>query len=106
MSSINRKNKFLQDMSQTQKINRFNEASQKLLKDMDQTETFKLCENTKKLQCFDCDFFIEVEIIYCSCGRNLRYSRSPTLCQKDNLDFNSIDGSIIRKNSVRDKKIT
>ena len=39
---------FLQDMSQTQKINKFSEASQKLLKDKNQTEIFELCENTKK----------------------------------------------------------
>ena len=36
------KEQFLQDMSQTQKINRFSDASQKLLKDMNQTEIFEL----------------------------------------------------------------
>ena len=42
------KEQFLQDMSQTQKINRFSEASQKLLTDMSQTDIFQLCENTEK----------------------------------------------------------
>ena len=88
-------------MSQTQKINRINEASQKLLKDMNQTEIFELCENTEKLQWPDCNSFTEVGIIYGSCGRNLRYNRRPTPFQKDNLDCNSIDGYTIRKNSSR-----
>ena len=74
-------------MSQTQEINRFSEASQKLLKDMDQAEIFELCANTEKLQCPDCTSFTEVVIIYCRCGRNLKYNRRP----KPNLDCNSIE---------------
>ena len=88
------KEQFLQDMSETHKINRFSEASQRLLRDMNGTEIFKLCENTKKLQCQDCKSFTEVGIIYCRCGRNLEYNLSP----KRNLDCNSIDGHVIRKN--------
>ena len=42
------KEQFLKGMSQTQKINRFSEASQKLMRDMDQTEIFELCENSEK----------------------------------------------------------
>ena len=38
------KEQFLKDMSQTQKINRFSEASQKLLQDDEQTEIFEFCE--------------------------------------------------------------
>ena len=94
----------LKDMSQTQKINRFGEASQKLPKDMDQTEIFELCENTTKLQCLDCNSVTDIAIIYCSCGRNLKYKRSPTTFQKDNCDFNSIPGYIIKKNSSRGPK--
>ena len=90
------KEKFLKDMSQTQKINRFSEASQNLLQDTDQTEIFELCENSTKLQ--------EFGIIYCSCGRNLKTSRSPTTFQKDNYDFNSIPGNITKKNSNRGPK--
>ena len=67
---------FLEDMSRTQKINRFSEASQKLLKDMDQTEIFELCENSAKLPCPDRNAFTENGIICCSCGRNLKYKRS------------------------------
>ena len=37
------KDQVLKDMSQTKKINRFSEASQELLKDVDQTEIFELC---------------------------------------------------------------
>ena len=78
----------------------FSEASQKLLRDMNQTEIFELCENTKKLQCPGCNSFAEVGILYCRCGQNLKYNRSP----KPNLDCNSIDGYIIRKNSSRGPK--
>ena len=67
---------------------------------MDQTEIFELCENTEKLLCPDCKSFTEVEIISCRCGRNLKYKRSP----KPNLDCNSFDGNIIRKNSSRGPK--
>ena len=78
------KEQFLQDMSQTQKINRFNEASPKLPKDMNQTEIFEQ----------------EVGIIYCRSGRNLKHNRSP----KPNLDCNSIGGYIKRKNCSRGPK--
>ena len=84
-------------MSETQNMNRLSEASQRLLRDMNQTEIFELCENTKKLQCQDCKSFTEVGIIFCRCGRNLKYNRSP----KPNLDCNSIDGYILRKNCSR-----
>ena len=87
-------------MSQTQKINKFSEASQRLLKDMNQTEIFELCENTKKLQCQDCKSSTEVGIIYCRCGRNRKYNRSP----KPNLDYNTIGGCIVKKNCSRGPK--
>ena len=67
------KEQFLKVMSQTQKINRFSET---LLKDMDQTEIFELCGNPSNFQCPDCNYFTEVGIIYCSCGRNFKYKRS------------------------------
>ena len=63
-------------MSQKQEINRFSEESQQLLVDMNHTEIFELCENSAKLQCRDCNAFAEIGIIYCSCGRNLKYKRS------------------------------
>ena len=88
-------------MSQTEKINRFSEASQKLLKDMDQTEIFELCENSTKLQCPDCDSFTEIGIVYFTCGRNLKFKRSLTTFEKDNNDFNSTHGLINEKNSTR-----
>ena len=81
---------FLKDMSQTQKISRFSEASQKMLQDMDQKEIFEP--------------FTEIGIIYCSCGRNLKTSQSPTTFQQDNYDFNLIPGYIIEKNSCRGPK--
>ena len=72
---------------------------QQLLADMNLTDIFELCENTTKLQCLDCNAFTGIVIIYCSCGRNLKYSWSPTTLQKTNCDFTSIPGFVIKKNS-------
>ena len=98
------KEQFLKDMSQTQKFNRFSEASQKLQQDMDQTEIFELCERSTKLQCSDCNSFTEIGIIYCSCWRNLKYKRSPTTNQKENNDYTSTPGYIIKKNSGQSER--
>ena len=98
------KDQFLKDMSQKQEINRFSEESQKLLEDLNQTEIFELCENSAKLQCPDCNSFTEIGIIYCSCGRNLKYKRSPTTTQKANCDCTSIPGFVMKKNSSRGPK--
>ena len=67
---------------------------------MNQTEIFELCKNTEKLQCQDCKYFKEVGIIYCRCGRHPKYNRSPY----PNLDCNSINGHLIRKNCSRGPK--
>ena len=91
-------------MSQKQEINSFSEESQKLLEDMIETEIFELYENSAKLQCPDWNSFTEIGIIYCSCGRNLKYKRSPTTTQKANCDFSSIPDFVIKKNSSRGQK--
>ena len=67
-----RKEQFLEVMSQKQEINKFSEESQQLLADMNQTEIFEHCENSAKHQCPDCNAFFEFGIIYCSCGWNLK----------------------------------
>ena len=95
---------FLKDMSQKQEINKFSEESQQLLVDMNHTEIFELCENSAKHQCLDCNAFSKNRIIYCNCGRNSKYSRSPTTLQKTNCDFTSIPGFVIEKNSKRRPK--
>ena len=74
------------------------EESQQLLVDMNHTEIFELCENSeKKNQCLDCNAFSEIGIIYCSCGRNLKYKRSPKTFQKTNCGFTSIPGFVIKR---------
>ena len=76
-----------------------------LIADMNQTGILELCENSAKhQQCHDCNAFSEIGIIYCSCARNLKYSRSPTPFQKTNCDFTSIPGFVIKKNSSRGPK--
>ena len=91
-------------MSQKQEINKFSEESQQLLVDMDHTEIFELTENSAKHQCLDCNAFSEIGIIYCSCGRNLKYKQTPTTTQKANCDFTSIPGFVIKNNSSRGPK--
>ena len=95
------KEQFLKDMSPKQEINSFSEESQKLLEDINQTEVSKLCENSAKLQCPDCNSFTEIGIINCSCGRNLKDKRGPTTTLKANCDYSSIPGFVIKKNSSR-----
>ena len=48
------KESFLQDLSQTEKINKFSKESQELIAD-NNTEIFDLCENYSKQQCSDCN---------------------------------------------------
>ena len=98
------KGHFLKDMREKQEIKRFSEEPQQLLVDMNHTEIFEFCEKSAKHQCPDCNAFSEIRIIYCSCGRNLKYSRSPATFQKTNCDFSSIPGSVIKKNSSRGPK--
>ena len=71
--------------SQKQEINKFSEESQQLLVDMIHTDLRTLREfwkKKKKHQCLDCNASTEIGIIYCGCGWNLKYSRSPTPFQK------------------------
>ena len=76
----------------------------KLIVDMTQTEIFELYENSAKLECPDYNAISEIGIIYCSCGRNLKYKRSPTTFQKTNCYFTSIPSFVIKKNSRRGPK--
>ena len=68
---------------------------------MNHPSIFELCENSGKLQCPVCHSSSEIGSIYCSCGRNLKYKRSPATTQKANCDFPSIPGFVIVKNSSR-----
>ena len=84
------KESFLQDLSQTQKINKFSEESQDLFADLN---------NSNVLQCL-----LGIGIIYCSCGRILRSSRSPTEFDQNNRGVTSIPVYVIEKNSSRRAK--
>ena len=94
----------LQDLSWTQKINKFSKESQDLIADLNNTEIFELCENSSKQQCPDCNAYWEIEIIYCSYGRDMKSTRSPTEFDQDNRDVTSIPGYVIKKNSSRGAK--
>ena len=98
------KESFIQDLSQAQKTNKFSKESQDLIADLNNTEIFKLCENSSKQQCLDCNAYWEIGIIYCSCGRNMKSTRSPTEFDQNNSDVSSILGYVIKKNSSRGVK--
>ena len=95
------KESFIQDLSQTQKINKFSKESQDLVADLNNTEIFELCKNSSKLQCPDSNLYWEIGIICCSRGRNMKSTRSPT-----EFDVTSIPGYVIKKNSSRGVKTT
>ena len=92
------KESFLQDLSQTQKINKFSKESQDLIADLNNTEIFKLRENSYKQQCPECNAYWEMGIICCSCGRNMKSSRSLT-----ELDQNICDVILTQYEMVRQK---
>ena len=95
---------FIQDLKQTQKINKFSQESQELIADMNNIEIFELCKISSKRQCLDCHAFWEIGIICCSCGRNMTSSRSPTEFGKNSRDVTSIPGYVIKNNSSRGAK--
>ena len=88
---------FIQDLRQTKKINKFSKESQDLIADMNNTEIFELCENSSKQQCPCCNAYWEMGIIYCSCGRNMKSTRSPTEFDQNNRDVTSIPGYVIKQ---------
>ena len=51
---------YIQDLSQTEKINKFSNESQDLVADMNNTEIFELCEHSSKQQCPDCNLCWEI----------------------------------------------
>ena len=53
------KESFLQDLSQTQKINKFSKESQDVIADLNDFEIFELGENSSKQQCPDCNAYWE-----------------------------------------------
>ena len=98
------KESFIQDLSQTQKINKLSKESQDLIADLNNTEIFELCDNSSKQQCPNCDTYWELGIICCSCGRSMKSSWSPTEFDQNNRDVTSIPGCVSKKNSSRGAK--
>ena len=96
---------FLEDVSQKQEINKVQRGVTTIIRRHEpHIDLRTLRENCAKHQCLDCNAFSEIGIIHSSCGRNLKYSRSPTTLQKTNCDFTSIPGFVIKKNSSRGPK--
>ena len=98
------KESYLQDFSQTQKINKFSKESLDLIADLNNTEIFELSENYSKQQCPGCNLYCEIGIIYCSRGRNMKSTRSPTEFDQNNRDVTSIPGYVVKNNSSRGVK--
>ena len=83
---------------QTKEINEFSKKSQDLMADVNNTEIFELCETSSKQQCPDCNVYWEAGIVWCTCGRCLRISRSEKEVDKSNNDVVSIPDNVIKKN--------
>ena len=97
------KESFIQDVRQTEKINKFSRESQDLIADLRHTEIFEFCENSSKQQCPECNTYWKIGIIFCSCGGNVKSSKRPTEFE-NNDDVTSIPGCVIKKNSSRGAK--
>ena len=80
-----------------EKINKLSEESQDLIADITNTEIFELCENCSKQQWPDCNAYWEMGIIFFSCGRNVKSTRSPTEFDQNNRDVTSVPGYVINK---------
>ena len=98
------KESFLQDLSQTQKINKFSKESQDSLADMNNTEIFEFRENSSRKQCPESNTYWKFGIIYCNRGRNMKISQRPTEFEQNNYDVTSIPGYVNKKNSSRGAK--
>ena len=68
--------------------------SKDLIADMNNTEIFELCETSSKQQCPDCNLYWEAGIVYCTCGRCLRISRSEKEVDKSN---NNVQAMLSRR---------
>ena len=95
------KDSFMQDLRQTEKINKFSKESQDSIADMNNIEIFELCENSSKQQRPDCSAYWDMGIFYCSCGGNMKSTRSPTEFDQNNRDVTSIPRYVIKKNRSR-----
>ena len=97
------KESFLQDLSQTQKINKFSKESQDLIADMNNTEIFELCENSSKKQCPDAiragKWALSIAVV-----EEIFNLRKDQRFEKNNCDVSSIPGCVIKKNSSRGVK--
>ena len=99
------KESFIQDVSQTQKINKFSKESQELIADMNNTEIFELCENSSKKQSPIAKPTGKFALYVGSCGRNAKKSsQRPKEFEKNNRDVSSIPCYVIKKNSSRGAK--
>ena len=63
-----------------------------------------LCENSTKQQCPDRNAHREMGKLSCSCGTNMKSTRSPTEFDQNNPDVTSIPGYVIKKNRSRGAK--
>ena len=88
----------LQDFNKTEEINPFSEESKDLITDMGNTEIFEFCETSSKKQFPDCAFFLEVRIVYCTCGKCMQPTERSRQMNKDRFDVLSIPGYVIKKN--------
>ena len=92
---------FLQDLSQTQKINKFSGQSKELIADMNNTEIFELCEISSKQQCPECNTYRETGVNLLQLWKTLAVTN---IVRAEQLRRHSIPGYVIKKNSSRGAK--
>ena len=81
---------FLQDLSQTKKINKFSEQSKDLIADMNNTEIFELCENSSQQQYPECNTYPFPRKINCSLWKYGIFAETNRVFEQNNYDVTSI----------------
>ena len=88
----------MEDLNKTEEFNSFSEKSKELITSMGNTEHFELCETSSKIQCADCSSHLEVDTVYCTCGKCMQPSERNQQLKEARYDGLSIPGYVIKRN--------
>ena len=97
------KESFLQNLSQTQKINKFSKESKELVADMNNTEIFELCENSSKQQVLNAIPTGKTENLW-QLWKKYKIFAGTNRVRAEQLRRHLIPGYVIMKNSSRGAK--
>ena len=91
----------LKDFNKSEDINHFSREWKDLITEMSNNEIFEFYETSSKRQCSDCALYLEIGIVYCTCGKCLQPTAMNRQYNKDRFDALSILGYVIKKNQSR-----